>query len=274
MISGKVGRGVEYIYYTPEEADEIGIDYSLEWRKARERDVGKWILSDTGMVVGPLIHVRGGREHKTSLPYSIVRIPTGTFYGQPGVMLSHEERENRFSFGGKNARKAHKDPNRPLSTKERRFVRFLMRYLMEYAKLKPGDEMEAAERAYLAVSKRVDVETSKSWRREARRFARRANVENAIDTHLGDLLTRKGVSDEYIVDEMKKLVDKEGGSDHVRHAVLKDFARMRGIANEETGIPVGRLVFPGYNPEQIAAGEDANSKRQRALPPPEDGAAG
>jgi len=265
MITDRVGR-VDYTYYTVEEAKALGIDFIENWRDAREEDIGRWVLSDTGMVCGPIVNVLDLRVRAISAPYSIVRIPTGTFYGRPGQCLTHEKQANRFSFGGKDPRIAHKDPNRPLSPKERRFVRAFFRFLLEYAHLGPGRELEVVEQAYLAVS-RIDPEKSRCWRREARRFSRRMNVERAIDVQLSTVLDEKGVTDEWIIEQLKLLVTKDGGSDHVRLETLKAFARMRGIAGDhEEAHPRGRLVFPGYSNEQIAAGREANA--QRSLPPP------
>jgi hypothetical protein len=268
LISGTVS-GHAYTYYTPEEAEAQGIEWMDNWREAKLGDEGKWVLSDTGMVVGPIERVYDMTETGWS-NYNIVQIPTGTFYGQPSTVMTHEERESRWTFSGKSPRHGHKDPYRPLTPKERRFVRFVLRYTMQLvAGGQKIDSMTAAEQAYLAVSSRANP-NSQSFRREARRFARRANVERAIDAALGDLLDSKGISEEYIIDQLKELAEKEKGSDHVKHAVLRDFARMRGLlsSGKDNGGPPGREIpFEGYSAAEIEAAQKENASR--SLPPSE-----
>ena len=72
-----------------------------------------------------------------------------------------------------------------------------------------------------------------------------------------------------VVDQLKKLVTQAGGSDHVRYNVLRDFARMRGIAGQPEEPALGRMVpqFGGYSPKEIGTSEEDNAKRKK-IPAP------
>jgi hypothetical protein len=268
MITGHVqtreGK-LDYTYYTPEEAQERELSYLEDWREVTEENEGAYVLSDSGMVVGP-ISVYNMQKRKLS-KYMIVRIPTGTFHGTPGQKMTHEERENRWTFNGKHPVRGHNDPKRKLTPKEQRFVSFLLRYVMNtFAEAGSFDVLKAAELAYIAVTPNANTE-SKNFTNTVRRFARRANVTQAIDQHLQSLLDSKGISDEYVIDGFKNLAD-HSESDHVKLSVLRDFAKMRNIIQPDKsttmlGLPgSGNMVFEGYSADQIQKGIEENAERK------------
>lgn len=230
-----------FTYYTKADAEAEGLDFRQDWRKA---DKGDFVLTDTGFVV-PVIGVYDYTHRQTGQPYRVVRIPTGMFWGHPGRKMDHHPREDPNTWSGKKPR--YDDPDRRPTKLEQRFAKFVVYYIF-------ARDPEPEISAYRMVS-RANPQ-SKVFRRNAREIARRANVVKLLgqelESKLANALEEKEITIPWLLDQMKALVDKEGGSDHVKRQVLKDFAEMLGIKSEYgVVLPPGRALPQGHGASDV-----------------------
>ncbi len=176
-------KGRPYTYYTLAEAQEFGVPYVDDWREGLP---GQMVKTDDGHVV-PVI--RSSVSKATKLRW--VRIPTGTFNGNPGTEMTTEVRDNRSSFTGKYTN--FKDPDRRLSPVERRFVIYYL-------------EVLDVQEAYQKASKAADP-NKPNFRRGAYTLATRANVRKAIENGIRERMKGVGIHEEWFGEELKKLVE-------------------------------------------------------------------
>jgi hypothetical protein len=180
-------RGKTYNFYSPEEAEQEGITYTSDPYVATE---GEWILTSDNWVV-PLLR---NRRFKGKAPGGYIRIPTGTFLygkGPNDEPITIEPREHHTSFLGKGFRE--KDASRPLTQKERKFV---MHFLQHF------DIPKAFAEATTWNPK------AKTFRREAYAYAKRANVQMAIDEGIRLRLQGVGINEEWFGEQLKRIVSE------------------------------------------------------------------
>lgn len=198
----------EWTYYTPGEADAEGIDYVREWKKGAKK--GQWVLTDDGWVAPVTM---GGSSHHGL--YNWVRIPTGTFNGTPAAVMTSEKRANRSSWTGKKIDR--KDPDRRLTTKEKRFAIAFVNF--------DGDALKA-----MAAATDWNPE-AKFFRQAAAELASRENVKMAITEETRRRLEDGGLSEKWVAAELRKLVEHKEtrGGDKARLLELAaDMLELRG----------------------------------------------
>lgn len=238
--------GKSYPIYTKAEASKAGISYREDWQNA---ETGDYVLTGDGFVV-PVVHAAplstGGRR---------VRIPTGTFSSKMSKEITTEDRENRYSFGGKDLDR--KNPDRPLSRQEKLFC-------------KAYNTCRNAALAYKEASGRMEIDKGVA-KRMGTILMGRANVQVQVFQDLRERLEEHGVTENRVIRDYIAIVDHEECPFSVRKSVNDTFAKMLGMLdNRKTGgtIPfdgeisegdLGNIeALTGGRPAQIGSGEDAD----------------
>lgn len=211
-----VFQGVSYDYYTVDEAAAAGIESRTDWRSA---NVGDWVVTDDHMVV-PVIACGPA----ASINYRWIRIPTGTFLGNPGCKLTTDLRQNRFSFTG--GRTNYANPDRRLTKMELAVIALYVHNL---------DPIKS----YAAVADK-DPKNPKVMR-QARRMFNRANVQRAIEMELRRILSDHGITEDAVIQGMEEL-RKTSTNDNVRLKVLENFAKMLEMLDKKGGDSAQMIV--------------------------------
>ena len=219
-------KGQEYIYYTPEEAKEKGIEYVENWRKNRPKlVVGAWLLTDDGWVV-PILKIQ---DFKKSQGVKAIRIPPGTYLTASRTPMTIIQRKSLVSFVGKAAN--YKDPNRKISRAERRYIA---------AWLGPaGYDVQEA----FAFASNADP-TKRHYKHLAYALHRRANVQQKLDEGLRIQLDRAGMTEKWIAEGLMRLVDNdEKSTPAIKLDALKFGAKILRMITEKTGVPTAALLL-------------------------------
>jgi len=233
-IEIKTRNGPEsHVYFTQEEADEIGCLYEEDWRAATK--AGQRVLTDDGWVV-PVLKVYDSDGNK------LVRIPTGTFQAKRGKQMDTEKRQNRFNLSGV------EDGKITITNRVRVFAFNVAN--------QNQDPFAVHEKIWpnMAPATRV-AHLNRLLRNEEVRELMRKELKEALKTH--------GVDDSYVIQKLKGLVEQEEVSDRT---VLDVLDRMIGLI-DRTEEKQGE--FHGINfeevREQIAGGQERIERREVSL---------
>ena len=220
----KLLSGKEYTYYTREEALELGLGFTEDWRRSSS---GDWALLDDGYIA-PVLHARETTVSEGGQLVKTIRFPHGTYFGRRSQQATAEDRACVYSIAGK--RTDFTNPDRPLSAKERKFV---MLYLESF------DVIEA----FLEATD--SSPTSKSFRSRAKAYFRRANVQAAIDEQLKAKLQGIGIDEQWWGTQVKRIVEEADREvDSLRGLEL--VARALGLLGSRSSrvTPQGQPVDP------------------------------
>ena len=228
----------EFIYFSQEEADEIGMCYLENWREAS--GPGQRVLTDDGHVVTVLNVGGSGRDGQRTW----VRIPTGTFEAIPRVKMTTERRKNRFSFNGEYAEV--KITNR---------VRLFAMHV--------GGNMIDPREAHKSIWPNMKPPSRKT---HMNRLLRDEKVKKLMRQELQDALKAEGVDETYIIRKLKSLIeDRDEVADKTVLEVIDRLDALMDKAHDEKGgtpqLPGG--IFAGLTMEKIRelANGDTNTER-------------
>jgi len=218
----KIVQDQTYQYFTREEAREQGLEYQADWRTA---SAGDWTLLDDGYIA-PVLSAKETAIQEHGRYVKTIRFPHGTYFGRRSQEATSEDRACLYSATGK--RTDFSDPDRPLSAKERCFV---MLYLKDF------DVIRAFLRA-------TDCSpTSKTFRKRAAAYFKRANIQAAIEEQLKARLHGIGLDEEWWGKELKLAIEGSD-SDRDRLRGLELAARVLGLLSSNprveqlTGSPI------------------------------------
>lgn len=209
-------RGVEHVVYTRAEADSLGIAY-VPWHEAV---VGKWGLTDDGYVTECLY---SGQEKRSRaghtgryLRFSCARTWTSSRKNTP--FLWEERRAGYAQWTlSKNAETWVEREARKSRTK--RVARAFATYIAEGV---------APDWKKLGEIYRKDQEIPEAT---VRRLFKQEKIQRMVDKELADILTRQGLTKEYVIGGMKKVVElalAEGDLTNMR-LQLKDIGEILEI---------------------------------------------
>ena len=207
-------QGHSYSYYTQAEALESGISFAADWRLAQ---AGDWALLDDGYVA-QVLSVKSTSVLENGQAVATIRFPHGTYFGRRSQVATSEDRDCLYSATGQ--RTQFNDPDRPLSAKERRFVMF---YLEGF------DVIQAFLRAT------DSSPTSKTFRKRAAAYFKRANIQAAIEEQLKARLHGIGLDEEWWGTELKQAIEGSD-SDRDRLRGLELAARVLGLLSSNSRV--------------------------------------
>jgi len=225
-----------YTYYTPEEAEELGLTVLADWKAGVP---GDWVLTDDGWVA-PVVRA-GAFKRSSSKDKRWVGIPTGTFLADQGY-IDGVMRDQPTSFSGKS--RALKDPDRPLTKVEKQFLGlFLDSWDAETAakKMHPDKDRHT-------IQKVVSV------------YSRRANVRRVLRDALEVRLKGTGLSREWFGEQLKASVEKaDRTQDSLRGLELA--AKVLELVDSST-TKVETQTFLGVSAQEV---QQISTERREAL---------
>lgn len=231
-------RSGDYKYYTPEEAEEQGIEYKENWRDGNE---GDWVLTNDDWVVRVLYRMRRQQQGQEN---GILRIATGTFATWDGVELHTEERRDRWTISGKSAVDIIKE--RDPTIRDKIFVKQF---------IETGDIKYAVNIAYNGRSRNAKERLS-------RYILANKKVRQLIHEKVQEALDKHGISHEWVVAEYMKLF-KETEDEKNKIKILRDIRDIRGTNEKEQTHRI-EGGFTGFNSKSVKAA------KQEKLPESED----
>ena len=229
------GGYYDHIYHTEEEAKALNLDY-VPIREASY--VGQWVLLDDGFVtpVCWLLKPEGK-------PARMCRVGNGMFdIIQKKRPITSEEKENRYSISGKSGFNLWKD--KKIDRNDLKILKFVHEYIMT------GD----AFKAFAHVQK---IKGRKRWAgHELKGFMQNKELKAMIRDEVKTVLSKLGVSDEYIVSKYKDIIEDldEKTSDRIR--CLETLTDIAGTKDRETNITTTE-GFIGFNKNQLKDGEES-----------------
>lgn len=229
----ETGSG-DYNYYTPEEAEDKGIEYKENWRNGEEED---WVLTDDNWVVRVLY-----RKHRNNRGYKngIIRIASGTFGMWPAVELHTEERRDRWTISGKSAVDIIRE--REPTLRDKIFIKQF---------IETGDKAYAVNIAYGGRSKQ-------GKERLERYLLCNEKVRDLIHKQVEKALDKYEITHEWVVQEYLKLYQEvEGDRDKIK--ILRDIRDIRGTNEKEQQHQI-EGGFTGFNSKSI------KGAKQEAIP--------
>ena len=201
----------EHVFYTPAEADEIGLIVVENWR---DGNAGDWILSDDSWVVKVLATGRLRRGTKW------VRTPHGT-YLETGE-LTTKKRASRFTFTGR---------------KPQHEFKMSKRIKAWAASVVMGQD---AFKAYLNLFQPKNMDWAE---RRVVFLLKQPEVMDFMRSELKPILEELGIDQKMVIEGYLNMF-KEGDNDNVRFKCLNELALITGVKEEKSSaLPDGFLGF-------------------------------
>lgn len=200
-VSYKGRSGPEsHTIYDIEEAQELAIPFYEDWRTAQQK--GDYVKTEDGFVV-EVLNV-GRRDDKLVW----IRTCTGSYTALQN--LTAEDRECRWTFNGRNPGRNDTRPNKIFA----RMVAHGMDLVEAYMQTHPRAKNRQRAR-YRAMA----LFESKS-------------VQKIVSEELGDILTKLGITKEYVLKGYKDLVE-DADSDSVKISALNSLSKVVGLITEK-----------------------------------------
>lgn len=253
----KNGEEASHWVYTPQEAEEKGIQYKEAWRDGEE---GDWVLTDDGYVVQIL---KRGRLNRSSDYY---RTCIGVFPGNPKAVMDTVERECRWTLNGKSPEGAQKRTT-PMV---KQFAEYMASGVI-------GGKVDPA-----AIYKSLNPKASDRTAREKSQWLmRRKDVREIISREIAGILEKMGCSKEWLIEQLMEVavdVDNAGA----RLGALRELASYHGLHEKKStettvkfkGIPQSSLdsasmaIEASHGPIQLPS-ETADEDLAKLIPRPE-----
>ena len=219
--------------------DEVpsSISYKVDWRDGRLSD---WVLADDGCVLQIL------REGTMQKVYGKVREQiyigtcTGTFIVSDKTKLDTSKRVNIYSLGGNIERNQRIDEREHLSSKEHLFVQHL------------ASGMDA-RKAYLKAFPTNDPHYAGM---RAGQLVKTTRIKTAMKEELKPYMEELGIDENYILKNIKSVVDNAPKEDTKLKALFKlaDIMDMED-KNKTQVTQLTGAVFQGFSDEKLAEAE-------------------
>lgn len=245
-MRAKTIKNVDHVVY--DTMDEFRAQHDdqevyADWRNAPE---GEWCLSDDGQVLTILKRGQMRTQRGRVKTRDYVRTLLGTYMCNPNIRMEGDIPKNIYSLGGDhfidewrfNGRE------RPTSSEER-FAIYVYNGM---------DVVEAYKRAFPATKSEQYARTS------AARLVRTDRVKQLIKDQVQAALSKTQISEEYLLDKAKGILEDKKSNDKEKVAILKTLMQIADMFPQSEKRTESLAVFQGFSREDLKRLEKGATK--------------
>ena len=216
-----------------------------DWRKAPE---GAWTLTDDGQILEILKkgQMRRGLSKKYS---SYIRTLLGMRVVESNSKLSGEPPTHIYSFSSDKHPKKRRLERKEYNGREFIFAQYIATGL---------DPVDAYLRAF-PTNKRKHAELS------AKLLLKTKRVQKLITQKIEEKMDSLGISEEWLLDEVKCVVEGKQSKDNNKLRALELLMKVRGMFPSSEQKSESLTVFQGFTPEQLDSIRGGDAKKLQTV---------
>ena len=240
----RIVKGVtHYLFESIEEFRDKYVTLPLvrDWRHSNKED---WVLTDDGQVC-QVLHLGVLKKDDRKKETTFIRTIMGSFVCSPSVVMKGDMKTNMYTFSTAGESPSVRKKNRKHTTdKEFLFGKYVA---------KGDDVVEAYMKAFPSKNENYAKSQAKLLLKTDRV---KKLIREEIDKHLNDA----EITPQYILEEMRNIIDKGGSSDRDKITAITTLMKISGMMDTEKTTE-SLTLFQGFTQEQLNAIQGSQHKK-------------